>query len=289
VPERNIEFAGIDDGADGLEPLEEVAGVTLENGTDEATTNLEISTFLDELDHIRFNTLCFPIDNPTLHTALRTKINYLRNDVGRGVQAATPDFRADFLGIISVTNAPVVAGRSLTNAQACAWVAGRSAGASYVESLTHRPYIGATGIVNPFNHEESVAAINRGEFFFSFSERAEVIVEYDINSLTTLVKPVDKTYRKNRVIRVFDAFKEALQVNFPPNKFDNSPTGWEVMEGLGYAILKRFEDVGAIKNVDYENDFRVDRDLSTGDEVYFIVGLEPVDAAEKLFFTVKTR
>ncbi len=90
-------------------------------------------------------------------------------------------------------------------------------------------------------------------------------------------------------MRVFDTFQEALQVNFPPNKYDNSPTGWDIMEGLGKAILKRFEDVGAVKNVDYDNDFLVDRELSTGDEVYFNVGLEPVDSAEKLFFTVKTR
>lgn len=56
-------------------------------------------------------------------------------------------------------------------------------------------------------------------------------MEYDINSLTTFDKPKDKTYRKNRVIRVFDAFAEAVQLNFPPNKYDNSPTGWEVMKG----------------------------------------------------------
>ena len=54
-------------------------------------------------------------------------------------------------------------------------------------------------------------------------------------------------------------------------------------------ILKQFADAGAIKNVDYDNDFLVDREKSVGDETYFNVGLEAVDSAEKLYFTVATR
>ena len=44
-----------------------------------------------------------------------------------------------------------------------------------------------------------------------------------------------------------------------------------------------------IKNVDYDTDFNIDESLSSGDEVYFIVAIQPVDSAEKLYFTVKTR
>ena len=61
------------------------------------------------------------------------------------------------------------------------------------------------------------------------------------------------------------------------------------MEGVGRSILKQFADAGAIKNVDYDNDFLVDREKSVGDETYFNVGLEAVDSAEKLYFTVATR
>ena len=150
-------------------------------------------------------------------------------------------------------------------------------------------YDGATEVVDPKSHEEAVAAINNGEFFFSVSEAGDVVVEYDINSLITFKKPKDKTYRKNRVIRVFDTFAESIQLNFPPNKFNNNSTGWDVMEGIGRTILKQFEDAGAITNVDAESDFLVDRDLSQGDETYFNVGLQEVDSAEKLYFTIATR
>ena len=182
-----------------------------------------------------------------------------------------------------------VDGVELTNAEACAWVAAATAAAKNTQSNTYVEYEGATEVVGAKSHEEAVAAINNGEFFFSVSEAGAVVVEYDINTLVTFKDGKDKTYRKNRVIRVFDTFAEALQLNFPPNKYDNSSTGWDIMEGIGRTILKQFEDAGAITAVDYDNDFLVDREASHGDETYFNVGLQPVDSAEKLYFTISTR
>ena len=135
----------------------------------------------------------------------------------------------------------------------------------------------------------AVTAIKNGEFFFSLSEEGNVIAEYDINSLVTIDSRKDESYKKNRVIRVFDAFAEAIKLNFPPNKYDNSPVGWDIMEGVGRSILKLFADAGAISDVDYDADFLVDREASVGDKTYFNIGLKPVDSAEKLFFTVGTR
>ena len=135
--------------------------------------------------------------------------------------------------------------------------------------------------------------IQKGDFFFSVSEQGNVVVEYDINSLVTYTGK-DKSYRKNKVIRVFAEVAEMIKANFPPNRYTNDPTGWAVMEGVGKTILKRMGPTfdggsGALKNIDYDNDFTVDREKSTGDETYFNVGTQPVDAAEKLYFTVKTR
>lgn len=83
--------------------------------------------------------------------------------------------------------------------------------------------------------------------------------------------------------------QEAVQLNFPPNKYNNNPDGWDIMEGIGRTVLKQFEDAGAVTNVDYERDFLVDRENSIDDETYFNIGLQAVDSAEKLYFTIKTR
>lgn len=241
-------------------------------------------------ERIKFNTLCFPVTDATLQTAAITKIKYMRESMGKGVNVVLPDAKSpDHEGVINVTNSVVVDGVELTHAEACAFVAGITASASCIKSNTYEVYNGATGIVDPKDNEAAIAAIKNGEMFFSYSEAGNVIIEYDINSLVSFKKPKDKTYSKNRVIRTLDAIQEAIQNNFPPNKYDNSPTGYAAMKGIGQSILKQYEDMGAIKNVDYDADFKIDESLSSGDEVYFIVAIQPVDSAEKLFFTVKTR
>ena len=269
--------------------LVEVAGTALTGGSNVSTENEDISTFLDSMESVNFNTLAFPVTDLTLQTACKSKMIYLRENVGKCIKAVIPDFKADYEGIINVTNSVVVNDKKLTHAEACAWVAGVDASASNIQSNTYTLYDGAQTIVDVKNHEQAVAAINDGEFFFSYSETGVVVVEYDINSLISFSEEKDKTYSKNRVLRVIDTFAQSIQHHFPPNKFDNDSTGWDVMEGIGKLVLKEFFVIGALKNVDYDSDFKVDRAKSNGDQTFFAVAIEPVDSAEKLYFTIKTK
>lgn len=277
----------------GTGSLGEAVGTNLAGGTDEDVTNTDITSFIDAWESVKFNTVCFPFDGEdavNIKQAALTKVQYMRDSMGKGVQVVMPNAPGmDYEGVINVTNSVSLDGDELTVAEACAWVAGATAGASNTESLTYIQYTGATAVVGPKSNEEAIAAINAGEFFFSINENDEVVVEYDINSLTTFVDKKDKSYRKNRVIRVFDTFQEAVQLNFPPNKYDNEENGWGIMEGIGKTILRQFEDNGAITNVSYDEDFLVDRENSVDDETYFNVGLQAVDSAEKLYFTITTR
>lgn len=277
------------------------AGVQLAGGTDGQVTNADVTKFLDAAEAQKWNTMAFPIDDAVeqsnvmaLKTALKTKITYLRNNMGKYVKAAVADFDADFEGIINVTNAiELDTGEVLSHAQATAWVAGVDAAAPNTVSNTYTAYPGAVAIVDPKTNEQAIEAINKGEFFFSIYENnsgTQVIgVEYDINSLVSFTQKKTKDYRKNRVMRVYDTFAEALQVNFPPNKYDNDEIGWGLMEGIGADLLRQFEQAGAIKNVNLDQDFKVDRTMSQGDETYFIVGIEAKDSAEKLYFTINTK
>jgi hypothetical protein len=285
ISDPYIDFAASTDEA----VLAAVAGVALSGGEDGTTSNTDVTAFLDAIEGIKFNSLCFPSTDSALKTAAKSKIKYLRENIGKTVIGVLADCAADYEGIINVTNSVVVDGVSLTNAQATAWVAGACAGATYTQSNTYKAYEGATAVNGVKTHEQAVAAINNGEFFFSCSDNGDIVVEYDINSLVTIPADKDATYRKNRVIRVFDTFAENIHINFPPNRYPNTPDGWEIMEGVGRSILKTFEDAGAIKNVAYDADFSVDREASTGDQTFFNVGLEAIDSAEKLYFTVATR
>ncbi len=274
--------------------VEAFSATALTGGTDVTAENTNVTTFLDSLESIKWNTLCFPVTEKTLQTACITKIKSLRESAGKCVQAAIPNCSSDYEGIINVTNSVILddgseSGKQLTMAQSCAWVAGVTAAASKTESNTYVEYSGATGIVGKKTNEEAVLAIKNGEFFFSMSEEEKVVVEYDINSLHSFTEEKTSDYRKNRVIRVYDSFAEDLALTFPPNKFDNDEDGWLVMEGLGRALLKQYNEDGAIQNVSLEDDFYVDQSRSQGDETYFNVGLQAVDSAEKLYFSISTR
>lgn len=282
----------------GTGQLTATAKTELKGGVTGEATVSDITEFLDASEARSWNTLAFPMAPngeegdvvPSIQEAIKTKIKYLREDAGKYRTAVVAHFAADYEGIVNVTNGVVLTdGTPITAAQAVAWVAGATAGASNTTSNTYVKYDSAADIIGPKSHSEAVQAIKDGEFFFSFSEENDVIVEYDINSLTSFTTKKTKDYSKNRVIRVYDTFAESCMLNFPPNKFDNNDVGWDSMDGIGRAILKLFWDAGAIKNVDLEADFKVNREESTGDECYFDVGLEAVDSAEKLFFTIRTR
>lgn len=269
--------------------LTATAGITLTGGSDTDKTNADVTSFLDASEVVVWNTMCFPFTDATLRTALKTKIKYFRDDVGKKVAAVAPQFEGNYEGIIGVDNGVVLTdGAEISATQACAWVAAADAAATNTKSNTYLSYDGAADVLGKKTNEQTIDSINKGLFFFS-AINGSVVVEYDINTLKDFTPPKSKDYRKNRVRRVLDTFDESLQLNFPPNKFDNSPDGWDLMESLGKQILISFREAGAIKDVDLDADFLVDRAASVGDETYFNVGIAPVDSAEKLYFTVRTR
>lgn len=278
--------------------LTDFSAISLEGGTNGTVNTVDMTKFLDQSEAIHWNTMAFPLDsaeNSSLLTAAVSKIKYLRDDVGKYRKLVVANYAPDYEGVINVCNGYVLSDGTVVDAvKATAWVAGADAGADCVTSNTYKAVEDATDIDALLSHTEAVAAIKAGKFFFSFNESNEVVVEYDINSLTTFGDgKKGKNWRKNRVLRVMDSFGESIQLNFPPNKFDNDPDGWNIMEGLGKSILKLYGQksdggVGALKNIDYDNDFLVDRELSEDDETFFNCYIQPVDSSEKLYFTVTT-
>lgn len=282
----------------GTGDLTATAKTPLAGGASGEATVSDYTKFLDDAEARNWNTMAFPLapsgeENdpvPSMLEALKTKIKYLREDAGKYRKAVVSNFDADYEGIVNVTNGVILTdGTEIPASDAVAWVAGADAGASNTTSNTYVKYDGAVELIGAKSHAESVAALKNGEFFFSYSEQGEIIVEQDINSLVSFTTKKTKDYAKNRVLRVYDTFGEACLLNFPPNKFDNDEDGWNSMEGIGRAILTKFEEAGAIKDVTLEEDFVVDRGASVGDETYFDVGLSAVDSSEKLYFTIRTR
>lgn len=265
------------------------AGLALTGGAAPESTNEDFTTFLDKIEKISCDTVCIPVSDASLLTAAVSKVDYLRTKAGKCVQFVMANHAADNIGVINVGNSFAYNGVDLTPQQATAWVTGATCGANHVTSNTYKAVVGATAVVGELTNEETIEAIKAGKLVFSVDDAGQVIVEYDINSLVHPSSEQADSYKKNRVIRVFDSFANTLKQTFPPNKFSNDESGWTVMEGLGKTILQRYADDGAIRNVDYDADFLVDQSRSIGDSTYFNVALQPVDSAEKLYFSVSTQ
>lgn len=266
------------------------ASASLTGGTNEdSKVNASVATFLDMAEKIKFNYMALPTSEASLITAAVTKIKYIRNSIGWKCGLVVANSAADYENIYNLTNAIEYAGEKLTIPQSTAWLAGAAAAAGYTTSLTYTTVTGATGVVGTKTNEESIQAIKKGETFFTISESGDVILEYDVNSKVTFTQDDPTDILKGRPCRVYDSFANDLLLTFVPGRFNNDPTGWTVMEGLGRAILKAYQNDGAIQNVDEENDFLVDRGASTGDSVYISCGIQPVDSAEKYYFTVIAR
>ncbi len=266
------------------------ASASLTGGTNEdSKVNASVATFLDMAEKIKFNCMALPTSEASLITAAVTKIKYIRNSIGWKCGLVVVNSATDYENIYNLTNAAEYAGKELTIPQSAAWLAGAVAAAGYTSSLTYKIFTGATGVVGAKTNEEAIQAIKKGEIFFTVSESGDVIVEYDVNSKVTFTQDDPADIMKGRPCRVYDSFANDLLLTFVPGRFNNDPTGWTVMEGLGRAILKAYQNDGAIQNVDEENDFLVDRGASTGDSVYISCGIQPVDSAEKYYFTVIAR
>lgn len=274
----------------GTGELTAFAGAVLEGGQATENTNSSFTTFLDAVEKVKCNTVLIPASEESLVAAAASKVKYLRTKVGKTVQFVFADYAGDDIGIINVVNSFHLYDRDLSLVEAAAWVAGATAAATKSQSNTYKVVSNATAVVGELTNEQAEEAILAGKMFFSVSDdTGEVIVEYDINSLVHPSNTQDDSYKKNRVVRVLDSFADDLKATIRPNQFDNEPKGWEKMLQLGKLLLKRYEEDNAIKNVSADDDFMIDQSRSKGDATYFNVALQPVDSAEKLYYSISTQ
>ncbi len=276
----------------GTGDLADSAGIVLAGGADGTQTPLQVTTFLEACETQFFDTIAFPTDDATLHSSFDTKIKYFREDIGKRILGIRPGLSADYEGVTVVKNGVILAdGTTLTAKDATAWVAGAEAAANVNKSLTYMPYDAAVDANPRMKHTDIVAGLKGGFFIFT-NDGEKVIVEKDQNSLTTLTPTKTKKFTKNRVLRCLDGINNDLLKAFTSQhigKLDNNPDGWGIARTLVMDYMLTLQDIGAVKNVDPDNDFIVNETLSVDDEMYADIGAEPVDATEKFYFTVKVR
>ncbi|WP_321999370.1 phage tail sheath family protein [Bacillus pumilus] len=276
------------------------AGVTLKGGKNGVASVADYTEFLEAAETEYFDVIALPNNtSEQLKATFVAFIKRLRDDQGRKVQGVVANYAADHEGIINVTSGVVLEdGTKITPAKATAWVAGASAGANFNQSLTFVEYEGAVDTLERLDNDQVEYRLSQGEFLFTFDARDRTVsVEKDINSLTSYTTEKNKTFGKNKIIRVLDAINNDLTRELKDliklrkangNDIPASDDGLQLVKTLITQYLTQLQDGSGITGFDSETDIVI---ALNEDRDGFLIDLavQPVDAAEKFYFNVEVK
>ncbi|MGE6857488.1 phage tail sheath family protein [Bacillus pumilus] len=276
------------------------AGVTLSGGKNGVPSVADYTAFLEAAETEYFDVIALPNNtSEQLKATFVAFVKRLRDDQGRKVQGVLPNYAADHEGIINVTSGVLLEdGTEITPAKATAWVAGASAGANFNQSLTFVEYEGAVDTLERLDNDQVEYRLSQGEFLFTFDARDRTVsVEKDINSLTSYTTEKNKTFGKNKIVRVLDAINNDLTRELKNliklrkangNDIPASDDGLQLVKTLITQYLTQLQDGSGITGFDSETDITI---ALNEDRDGFLIDLavQPVDAAEKFYFNVEVK
>ena len=265
------------------------AGALLEGGANGSIEEGSYSKYLELVKSKVWNTMGVPTASETkIKQSVVTYIKELREQKGKKVQAVLKDFaQADYEGIISVDQGYKTSDEEITPESFVAYVSGLTAGADINKSNTYSVINGAVQIINPKTDDELEQALIAGKMVLSYRQDESVVIESDINTFTSVNANKGKEFKKNRVIRTLDDINNSIKSTFENKyigKVDNNASGRNIFKADILSYLKELNRMGAIREVDPE-----DIVISEGNDIDSVVvdlGVQPVDAMEKLYMTV---
>ncbi|WP_283679951.1 phage tail sheath C-terminal domain-containing protein [Lentilactobacillus sp. Marseille-Q4993] len=293
------EVLPVDGGAEfsveaGKAKLEALAASTTYKLAGGTSTESDVTAKLnDALETEQYNTVTTagfkPDDN--IHKLVAQMVKRLREDEGYKVRAVLPYLEGDsydYEGVSVVTNGVELAdGTKLDTTTATGWFAGASAAAGAGKSLTYAIYPEAVSAYPRLNNEQTIKALTSGQIVFTTRRDGSVVVEQDLNTLSTFTDDKPKDFRKNQVIRTLDTIATNTQLVFETQfigKVANDATGRGLFKVNRVSYLRDLADASVIDGFDPE-----DIDVQPGndkDSILVNLAVTPTDAMEKLYMTI---
>lgn len=261
---------------------------TLEDGANASASLDDYKDYFEDLKVEDWQVVGVPTSNAEAITAAVTAVRTMREDLGKKVQGVVYNTKANYEGIISTKQGYVTENGSVSAIDFVAYVTGISAGAAIAETNTYRLIDGAVAIVNPMDESEIIAGLEQGFMLISRRTDGAIVIEQDINTLTTYSEAKSKVFRKNRLIRTVDEICNSVSRIFENTyigKVDNSVTGRDLYKQALVKYLNKIQDSGAIEGFGAD-----DVSVTVGaeaDSVVVTLAIYPVDAMEKLYMTVE--
>lgn len=227
------------------------------------------------------------------HVLLVQGIKRLRENEGLKVRGVVPFYTpANYEGISQVANGYVLGDGTVISATlAAARFAGMSANADEVTSLTYANVNDAVAASPKLDDEATKKALTAGKIVFTARRGGSVVVEQDINSLTSFSSKKPNSWAKNRVVRVMDTVAQYCEDTFE-NSFigtqTNNAAGRDLFKANIASYLAVEESEGAIDTFDPANDITVAQGADK-DSVVVNLTITPTDSMEKLYMTITVK
>ena len=265
------------------------AGAPLIGGTNGTYTAAAYADYFALAGLARWQTMAVPFDGAEVNAQAAAFAKMMRDDEGRYVQVVLDNYdAADFHGIINADAGFRRANDTVTSAEATAWVAGITAGASIIRSNTGRVIEGAVAVLNERTNSEIIDALKTGKFILSSNQRGQIVVEKDINSLYTFTPELGYEFSKNQVVRVLDEIGTSVSDVWEQSykgKVANNDNGRMIFKSDIIGYMNSLQGIGAIRDFAGSDDVEVTRGNDI-DAVLCNLWAKPVDSMERLFMTV---
>lgn len=227
------------------------------------------------------------------HVLLVQGIKRLREIEGLKVRGVVPfSSPANYEGVSQVANGYVLGDGTVISATlAAARFAGMSANADEVTSLTYANVNDAVAASPKLDDEATKKALTAGKVVFTTRRGGSVVVEQDINSLTSFSSKKPNSWAKNRVVRVMDTVAQYCEDTFE-NSFigtqTNNAAGRDLFKANIAGYLATEEAEGAIEHFDPATDITVAQGADK-DSVVVSLTITPTDSMEKLYMTITVK
>ena len=287
--------------ADGNGVLAAVTQQPLTDGADPTVNGESYSAGLAAIEAIDWNVLAVDSEDPVTHAVVQTYIDRVRNEGKRvlgvvGEPTSVP--LATRLANARAFNDPAIIyvangfkgsdGVTREGYKAAARVAGMTAAAQITESLTHYVVRGATELVGALTNAEIEQAINSGALVFTMSAQKQVHIEYGINTFITVTANMDAGWKKIRRVRTRDNLMDRIAGTWDPliGKINNSPDGRATLIAAAQGIINRMISEGALLQGSI---FEDPNNPPAGDSAWFMVQVDDLDSAEKVYINFQFR
>jgi len=287
--------------ADGNKTLAAISTTQkLTGGVNPTVASGDYTTALSKIETIDWNVLVTDTEDTANHAAIQTYIDRVRDEgkrvmgvvgeptsVDLAIRLANSRAFNDF-AMHYVLNGFKIGDITREGYEAAARVAGMIAAADITDSLTHAIVANATEVVGGLTNAQIEQAIQSGALVFSMNANKQVQIEYGINTFVTPTADLDAGWKKIRRVRTRDNLMDRIAATWDPliGKINNSPDGRATLIAAAQGIINRMIAEGALLQGSI---FEDQNNPPVGDSAWFVVQVDDLDSAEKVYITFQFR